>query len=140
MNRQKEIIVVRAAIVGKGDGILALRRALGTNPATSHKLELLGGQVDTGEKLPQALLREAREETGLEIALISPLEQFDGYTITDGDKAGTPYRAFCCLAIAVGGQFRLSTEHTDYTYQPPAVMARSADFRPDTPLAIRKLF
>ncbi len=140
MQNPNQIVVVRAAIVGKGDEVLTLKRAPGRNSKTSGMWELPGGQIDPGEDPRTALIREIREETGLDIVPISPLEPFNSYTIEDGDKAGTSYQAFCCKAVVKGGTFQLSDEHVDYAHQSPSVMAQSPDFRADTPLAIRQLF
>ncbi len=51
-------------IIEIGDGIVVIERA---NPP--HGLALPGGFVDEGETMEHAAVREAREETGLEVEL-----------------------------------------------------------------------
>lgn len=139
-NTTNKIIVVRTALVGKADTVPALLRAPGTNPKTSGRWELPGGKVDAGEELADALHRELEEETGLKVEQISPFKLYDSYVIGDGDKAGIPYEAFCCRAVAIGGSLRLSDEHVAIQQYSPAYMMQAPQFRPDTPLLISQLF
>jgi 8-oxo-dGTP diphosphatase len=59
-------VVVGAAIVRDGR-VLACRRT--APPAAAGRWELPGGKVEPGESPESALVREVREELGLEIAL-----------------------------------------------------------------------
>jgi 8-oxo-dGTP diphosphatase len=59
-------VVVGAAILD-GNRLLAAQRRL--PPALAGKWELPGGKVDAGEMDEAALLRECREELGVELAL-----------------------------------------------------------------------
>lgn len=59
-------------IIEMGDGIVLIERA---NPPLGWALP--GGFVDYGESLEEAALREAQEETGLEVELI---RQFHTYS------------------------------------------------------------
>lgn len=57
-------IVAVSAVVRRGDDLLLVRRARG--PAAG-RWALPGGRVEPGERLADALVREVREETGLEV-------------------------------------------------------------------------
>jgi len=59
--------VVGAAILRDGK-VLALRRSDG-NESVIHKFEFVGGKVEEGETLKDALIRECREEISLEIEI-----------------------------------------------------------------------
>lgn len=61
------VIVVGAAILD-GDRLLAARRSLPAHLAGGW--ELPGGKVDPGETDEEALLRECREELGVEVRLL----------------------------------------------------------------------
>ena len=131
-------IVVRAAIVGKGDSIFAVQRAEGKRASTSGVWELPGGKVDPGENLRAAVIREVGEETGLNIVPISGFLLYNEYPM-DGEREGETYQAFVCRAIVTGGNLQLSDEHTAAAHFLPADMMQSPYFRADTPQALRKV-
>ena len=72
MGEDAEDVVVAAAIIRNGR-VLAARRAL--PPAIAGLWEFPGGKVENGESEAEALVREIREELGVEIAVGSRLAQ-----------------------------------------------------------------
>jgi 8-oxo-dGTP diphosphatase len=65
-------IVVGGAVL-RGGRLLAARRS--APPALAGRWELPGGKVEPGETAPEALVRELREELGVEVA---PLARIPG--------------------------------------------------------------
>ncbi|MDP4507335.1 (deoxy)nucleoside triphosphate pyrophosphohydrolase [Nonomuraea turcica] len=61
------VVVVAAVIVAEGGRVLAAQRA--QPAALAGGWEFPGGKVDPGEDEVQALIRECREELGVEIAV-----------------------------------------------------------------------
>ncbi|RVX44673.1 8-oxo-dGTP diphosphatase [Nonomuraea polychroma] len=61
------VVVVAAVIVAEGGRVLAAQRA--APAAVAGGWEFPGGKVDPGESESEALIRECREELGVEIAV-----------------------------------------------------------------------
>ena len=66
----RPVVHVAAAIMRRGDDVVLVRQGA---PGEEPFWALPGGVVDEGELVPEALLREVREETGLEVELPAPL-------------------------------------------------------------------
>jgi 8-oxo-dGTP diphosphatase len=62
------------ALIFRGDSVLLVER--GKEPLKGY-WSLPGGVVEAGETLEQAIRREVREETGLEIEIVEVLEIFE---------------------------------------------------------------
>jgi 8-oxo-dGTP diphosphatase len=66
-----ETYLVVAGLISEGDKILLVSQKGDSDPAPSFALP--GGRVEPGELLTDALVREVREETGLDVIAIGPL-------------------------------------------------------------------
>lgn len=109
-------LAVSAAIVRDGK-VLVMRRA--REPA--HGLFTLpGGRVEPGETVHEAVTREIREETALEIALAGLAGTHDAIR---HDAAGRLVQHYVILAFAarwIGGDVVLNDEHDTYRWLAPA--------------------
>ncbi len=98
---QKRALAVDTVIV-KGNKILLVRRRY---PPFRGYWALPGGFVEKGETMKQAAVREAREETGLEIR---PVNMIGVYDDPKRDPRGTVSAAYLC--DVAGGKIRTSQE------------------------------
>lgn len=108
----RKLGVAGKAVVRRTDCILLLRRAA----SSSHDpdlWELPGGKMDCGEVLTEALAREVREETGLEISVGPPILTWhfikEPFWVTGV--------TFVCEYL--GGQVELSKEHSEAKWVTP---------------------
>ena len=95
------------ALIFEGRNILLVERA--KEPLQGY-WSLPGGIVEAGEKLEDALRREVREETGLEI---EPLEMFEIFERIMPDSAGRPeyhYVLLDYLCRVAGGQLAAASD------------------------------
>ena len=101
---------VVGAVVMRHQTILLLRRM--PSDFMGGIYELPSGQVEPGESLGEALLRELKEETGLELAR---REQYVG-SIDYFSRAGEPTRQFNFLATVQEHSGIRLTEHDDHVW------------------------
>ena len=69
MTRQVKLAV--GAVVLQDDHVLLVRRA---NPPEAGRWSFPGGRVEPGERMADAVAREVREETGLDVESSRPLD------------------------------------------------------------------
>jgi 8-oxo-dGTP pyrophosphatase MutT (NUDIX family) len=100
--------VVQAVVLSERGVLLCVRREL-------RGWELPGGEVEPGEGDPDALRREVREETGLEVAI----ERTVGDYLRTGFRAHRA-RVFACRVV--GGALRPSREAPRLAWFDPAAL------------------
>ena len=113
-------LAVSAAIFRDDGRVLIVRRAL---PPSRGLFTLPGGGVELGETLAQALIREVREETGLEI---EPLALAGYRQVITRDAAGKIERHFVILPFAarlIAGEILLNAELAEARWLKPAELA-----------------
>ncbi len=109
-------MTVRAIIADEAGRLLLLRRAAQSRNFVGE-WEFPGGKMDDGEMVDEALRREVREETGLEIGIDSVA------CVTEFEMPHIRVAMLCFYAHQTGGELRLSDEHDDFTWVPPDAMA-----------------
>lgn len=112
MNEEQALpfsLSVKAIVMDKDKRCLVLRRAM-TSKNNAGKWEFPGGKLDPGESFDEALEREVREETGLEITLLRP---FDTAMSSIQDR-----RVVYLFMLAKTGtdRVRLSEEHDAFQW------------------------
>jgi 8-oxo-dGTP diphosphatase len=90
-----------AIIPFPSDKILLIKRR--TAPFIGY-WALPGGRVDPGETVEQAIVREVKEETGLDIAVVRKIGEYHEQGVQGG--AEYDYYPACFLVNVVGGKIR----------------------------------
>lgn len=114
--RRPEVVLVSRSIILNDNAEMLLLQRSGDDNHEPSKWEFPGGKTDTGNTLEEARQREIAEETGLQTARLTPLVYPDSYPIKDGKYKGALYVALIGVAKVVGGEVRLSAEHSDYAW------------------------
>ena len=102
-NPQKQITIVVALVVNEKGEILLGKRNQPENSEIHGKWEFPGGGIEFGEQAEEALLREVKEETGLEVEVVRLLPKvFTNFWDWPAGKLHVVILSFECKAI--GGQ------------------------------------
>jgi 8-oxo-dGTP diphosphatase len=122
---ERPVVGVGGVIVDRGRTVLIRR---GTEPLLGE-WSIPGGTIEIGETIEEAVRRELREETGLEVRVLELIELFDRIYPQDGATAQDKKRPRYHYVIAdylcelVGGEPRAGSDVTDLAF------AREEDLR-----------
>ena len=126
----REPLHVVAAVIVVGGRVLACRRA--PHKADAGRWEFPGGKVEPGESSEQALVREIREELGVDIVVTGELG-------TDDTAVGDRVVRLTCLRAEVTGALPIaSTDHDELRWVTPTELPDLDWAEPDRP-AVRLL-
>ncbi len=116
---QRPYLAVSAAIIRDGK-VLVVRRA--RNPALSL-YTLPGGAVETGETLMQAVTREVREETALEIEPVALAGHREAIVRDAQGRVERHFVILCFAARWLSGEPVLNEELDDARWLDPAALS-----------------
>jgi 8-oxo-dGTP diphosphatase len=105
--------VAAKGIIRRVDGAVLLIRRSPTSKTDPDCWDLPGGKMDRGERLADALAREAREETGLVVRGARP------FYVAHFEK--DPFWVTCVtfLCASYEGEVQLSSEHVEHAWVLP---------------------
>ena len=115
MTNKKDWGLTVRGVVRKEDKILILRRhpKSRNNP---HKYELPGGKVDPGEFFDNALIREFKEETNLDVNIESLFEVVQDEFISRRTNQPISTVQLMMNVNAISGELEISDEHDDFKW------------------------
>ena len=99
-----------AATIFSGDSVLLVRR--GNEPAKG-KWGLPGGVIELGETVEEAVVREVKEETGIDVRPIRLITALDSIVRDDEGRIRFHYVIFEYLCEATGGALNASSDVQD---------------------------
>lgn len=108
-------ITVKAVVVKDEDKVLILKRPVDDHHGAGN-YDLPGGSLNYGESLEEALKREVREETGIEIDIGPIVYAFDIEVIREDTPAH--YKRIRFIAYYKEGSVDLSKEHSEFEWIP----------------------
>ena len=116
-------IVGVGAVVLDGDRVLLVRRA---NEPLKGEWSVPGGAVDAGETLRAAIIREVREETGLDVDPGPIVDVLDRIRLEPDGRARFHYVLVDFLCRVVGGTLCCGTDAAAAEWVPVAALDRYA--------------
>ncbi len=110
---EKIVVGVAAVIWNQAGQVLLIRR---TKEPRIGQWSLPGGKVERGERLEEALCREIREETGLEVEILGLAGVAETIDDAGAGAAGSHYVLIDYGVRAVSGQARAASDAADATW------------------------
>ncbi|HKD07393.1 MAG TPA: NUDIX hydrolase [Bryobacteraceae bacterium] len=131
----RPVLGVGALIIERGRILLVER---GREPLKGY-WSLPGGAVETGERLEDALRREVREETGLEIEIVTLLEVFERIMKDESGRPEYHYVLMDYLCRPSGGTLCAADDASRVAWFAPEEI-RALHITEGTPPVIEKAF
>ncbi len=99
----------KAVIVNEEGKLLAIRRS-GTAPLGAYTWDLPGGDLEYGEDPIEGMKREIKEETGLDVKVVTP------YDVAARVHESNTYWVTIAYKATARGEVKLSYEHDQYQW------------------------
>jgi 8-oxo-dGTP diphosphatase len=135
------------AVIVAGGKVLIVKRKY---DPLAGQWSLPGGGVELGETLEDSIVREMREETGLDIEVGPVIEVFDRITRDEDGEVRYHFVLVDYLCWPVGGELRASSDVADARFVDPSelpaynltkkaseVIARALELDREAPRAVR---
>ncbi len=110
-NNNQKIRVSQKAIIFREDGKFLTMRRTATAPSRPLHWDLPGGDLEFGEDTREGIIREIREEAGLEIKDLMVMDAISGFN----DKKEF-WATICYTAKPTTPDVTLSFEHDDFRW------------------------
>jgi 8-oxo-dGTP diphosphatase len=103
------LVAVGAVIEDDGGRILLVKHKQERGGYWQGKWICPGGELEVGEEIEEGIKREVKEETNLEVELITPLVTFDRIVKVDG-KASLHVIYIDYVARLIGGELKVGSD------------------------------
>jgi 8-oxo-dGTP diphosphatase len=114
MENNKKISVSQKAILYRDDGRFLTIRRTKTAPSRPLHWDLPGGDLEFGEDLREGMIREIKEETGLEVDDLKIIDAISGF-----NDRNEFWVTICYTAQPKSFEVELSFEHDDLRWVTP---------------------
>lgn len=108
-------IVGAGALILQDGKLLLVRR--GSQPGQGE-WSIPGGLVELGEKVQDAMVRETREEVGLDVEAVKLMDVFDSVTLDKQGRIKYHFVVVNFLARVVGGNLRTASDILEARWVP----------------------
>lgn len=113
----KLFVATKAFVVHKGKLLLLKESSKYSDGSNAGKFDVVGGRVKPGERFDESLLREVREETGLDIKIGRPFFINEWRPIVRGEQWQIVGMFFECFADS--DKVMLSEDHEEFIWIDP---------------------
>jgi 8-oxo-dGTP diphosphatase len=117
---ERPVVGVGAVIVRDGQVLIVKRRY---EPLAGH-WSLPGGTLELGETLEAGVIREMREETGLDVDVGPVIEVFDRIMFDEGQRVRYHFVLVDYLCWPAGGQLSAGSDVDEAIFVDPDSLAR----------------
>ncbi len=132
---QQPVVGVGGVVIHQGR-VLLVRRA---RPPLQHEWSIPGGALEVGETLLEALRREMKEETGLEVEPLGLLEVLDRIVRDQAERVRYHYVLIDYLCRARSAAARAASDVSECRWVAPSELAQYR-LHPQTLRVVEKAF
>ncbi len=113
-----KLFVATKAFIEHNGKILILRESTKyTDGSNAGRYDVVGGRVKPGQRFDESLLREVKEETGLEVTIEKPFHTDEWRPVVNGEQWQIVGTFFICKASM--DTVTLSEDHDEYKWIDP---------------------
>ncbi len=113
----KLFVATKAFVMYNGNVLLLKESTRYSDGSNAGKFDVVGGRVNQGERFDASLLREIREETGLEVKIGKPFFVHEWRPVVRGEHWQIVGIFFECFAFT--DVVTLSEDHSEYIWIDP---------------------
>ncbi|MEM4733021.1 MAG: NUDIX hydrolase [Candidatus Bathyarchaeia archaeon] len=111
---ERPVVGVGAIIINDGKILLEKRKS----PPAKGKWSVPGGLVELGEKIEQAVIREVKEETGLDVASPRLVDVVDHISLDEEGKVMYHFVIIDYFVTVKDGELRAASDADELTWVP----------------------